>query len=52
MADNPTTAHGDAYPVCWPVFHGDYLVRLADGTELTLSRTYRDKLLDPLSQFL
>ena len=35
-----------------PVFHGDYLVRLTDGTELTLSRNYRDKLLDPLSQFL
>jgi len=35
-----------------PVFHGDYLVRLTDGTELTLSRSYRDKLLDPLSQFL
>ena len=35
-----------------PVFHGDYLVRLTDGTELTLSRNYRDKLLEPLSQFL
>lgn len=27
-----------------PSFHGDYLVRLNDGTRLTLSRGYRDKL--------
>jgi two-component system, LytTR family, response regulator len=25
-----------------PLFHGDFLVRLRDGTELTLSRTYRE----------
>jgi two-component system LytT family response regulator len=35
-----------------PIFHGDYLVRLNDGTELTLSRSYREKLLEPLGQFL
>jgi two-component system LytT family response regulator len=27
-----------------PMFHGDYMVALQDGTKLTLSRTYRDKL--------
>jgi len=27
-----------------PYFHGDYIVRLADGQRLTLSRTYRDRL--------
>jgi two-component system, LytTR family, response regulator len=35
-----------------PIFHGDYLVKLSDGTELTLSRSYREKLLEPLGQFL
>ena len=35
-----------------PIFHGDYLVKLTDGTELTLSRNYREKLLEPLGQFL
>ena len=34
-----------------PIFHGDYLVKLNDGTELTLSRNYREKLLEPLSEF-
>jgi two-component system, LytTR family, response regulator len=34
-----------------PVFHGDYLVKLNDGTELILSRNYREKLLEPLGQF-
>ena len=34
-----------------PIFHGDYLVKLHDGTELTLSRSYREKLLEPLGQF-
>lgn len=28
-----------------PLFHGDYVVILRDGTELTLSRTYRRQLL-------
>ncbi len=31
-----------------PLFHGDYAVRLRDGTELTLSRSYREKLPEPL----
>jgi two-component system LytT family response regulator len=35
-----------------PIFHGDYLVKLNDGTQLTLSRNYREKLLEPLGQFL
>jgi two-component system LytT family response regulator len=35
-----------------PIFHGDYAVKLADGTELTLSRNYREKLLEPLGRFL
>ena len=34
-----------------PVFHGDYLVKLHDGTELTLSRGYREKLLEPPGRF-
>lgn len=34
-----------------PIFHGDYLVKLHDGTELTLSRSYREKLVEPLGQF-
>ena len=35
-----------------PIFHGDYTVKLADGTELTLSRNYREKLLEPLGHLL
>ena len=35
-----------------PLFHGDYVVRLRDGTELVLSRTYREKLEKPLGRFL
>jgi len=35
-----------------PIFHGDYAVKLIDGTELTLSRNYREKLLEPLGHFL
>jgi two-component system, LytTR family, response regulator len=34
-----------------PIFHGDYPVKMNDGTELTLSRSYREKLLEPLAQF-
>jgi two-component system LytT family response regulator len=34
-----------------PMFHGDYVVRLRDGIELTLSRNYREKLGEPLGQF-
>lgn len=35
-----------------PLFHGDYSVRLQDGTELTLSRTYRDRLQSILGRSL
>jgi two-component system, LytTR family, response regulator len=35
-----------------PLFHGDYAVHLQDGTELTLSRNYRQKLGEPLGRFL
>jgi len=35
-----------------PLFHGDYTVHLRDGTELLLSRGYREKLQEPLGRFL
>ena len=35
-----------------PLFHGDYTVLLRDGTELTLTRSYREKLQEHLGQFL
>jgi two-component system LytT family response regulator len=35
-----------------PLFHGDYVVKLLDGTELSLSRTYRERLAGSLGQFL
>jgi two-component system LytT family response regulator len=35
-----------------PLFHGDYSVLLTDGTELVMSRTYREKLERPLGKFL
>ncbi|MFZ0818886.1 MAG: LytTR family DNA-binding domain-containing protein [Candidatus Acidiferrales bacterium] len=35
-----------------PLFHGDYAVKLRDGTELTLSRKYRENLAEPLGQYL
>jgi two-component system LytT family response regulator len=31
-----------------PWFHGDYMVRLSDGQQLTLSRSYRPRLLEKL----
>jgi len=33
-----------------PWFHGDYVVKLADGTSLTLSRTYREKVEERLGR--
>lgn len=33
-----------------PYFHGDYVLRLLDGTRLTLSRTYRDRLQERLGR--
>jgi two-component system LytT family response regulator len=35
-----------------PLFHGDCIVRLRNGTELTLSRNYREKLSGLFGQFL
>ena len=35
-----------------PYFHGDYVLRLADGTKLTLSRTYRERLQERLGRTL
>ncbi len=35
-----------------PLFHGDYSVKLVDGTGLTLSRKFRENLTEPLGQFL
>lgn len=35
-----------------PLFHGDYVVKLLDGTELSLSRNYRERLGGPLGPFL
>jgi two-component system LytT family response regulator len=47
-----TVVNFDRIKELQPLFHGDYLVRLRDGTELTLSRTYKEKLTGPLGQFL
>ena len=33
-----------------PLFHGDYLVRLNDGTELTLSRKFRESFFSNMSR--
>ena len=35
-----------------PYFHGDHVLRLADGTKLTLSRTYRERLQERLGRTL
>lgn len=35
-----------------PYFHGDHVLRLADGTRLTLSRTYRERLQQRLGRTL
>jgi two-component system LytT family response regulator len=35
-----------------PLFHGDYVLTLLDGTELTLSRNYREKFSELSGQFL
>jgi len=32
-----------------PLFHGDYIVRLTDGAELTLSRNYRESFFHQMS---
>ena len=40
-----TIANADRIKELRPWFHGEYIVLLKDGTELTLSRTYREKTL-------
>jgi two-component system LytT family response regulator len=35
-----------------PLFHGDYAVKLVDGTEVVLSRKFRENLTESLGQFL
>ena len=47
-----TVVNFDRIKEMQPLFHGDYVVRLRDGTELTLSRNYREKLAGLLGQFL
>lgn len=47
-----TVVNFDRIKEMQPLFHGDYLVRLHDGTELTLTRNYKEKLARPLGQFL
>jgi two-component system, LytTR family, response regulator len=47
-----TVVNFDRIQQLQPLFHGDYVVKLRDGTELTLSRIYREKLSKPLNQFL
>jgi len=47
-----TVVNFDRIKELQPLFHGDYVVRLQDGTELTLTRNYKEKLTGPLGQFL
>ena len=47
-----TVVNFDRIKELLPLFHGDYVVRLLDGTELTLSRNYKEKLTGALGQFL
>jgi len=43
-----TIVNADRIKELRPWFHGEYVVLLKDGTELTLSRTYREKILAAL----
>lgn len=43
-----TIVNADRIKELRPWFHGEYVVLLKDGTELTLSRTYREKILNLL----
>ncbi|MBI2685225.1 MAG: response regulator transcription factor [Acidobacteria bacterium] len=43
-----TIINADRIKELRPWFHGEYVVLLKDGTELTLSRTYREKILSVL----
>lgn len=47
-----TVVNFDRIKEMQPLFHGDYLVRLQDGTELTLTRNYKEKLATALGRFL
>jgi two-component system LytT family response regulator len=47
-----TVVNCDRIKELQPLFHGDYVVKLRDGTELTLSRNYREKLAGLLGRFL
>jgi len=47
-----TVVNFDRIKELQPLFHGDYVVRLQDGTELTLTRNYKEKLTGALGQFL
>ena len=47
-----TVVNCDRIKELQPLFHGDYVVRLRDGTELTLTRNYREKLAGVLGEFL
>jgi two-component system, LytTR family, response regulator len=47
-----TLVNSDRIKELQPLFHGDYVVRLQDGTELTLSRNYREKVAGFLDQVL
>jgi two-component system, LytTR family, response regulator len=47
-----TVVNFDRIKELQPLFHGDYVIRLQDGTELTLTRNYREKLAGLLGQFL
>lgn len=43
-----TIVNADRIKELRPWFHGEYIVLLKDGTELTLSRTYRERILSLL----
>jgi two-component system LytT family response regulator len=43
-----TIVNADRIKELRPWFHGEYIVLLKDGTELTLSRTYRERILNLL----
>jgi two-component system, LytTR family, response regulator len=45
-----TLVHVDRIRDLRPLFSGDYTMRLIDGTELTLSRSYREKFLELFDQ--
>jgi two-component system LytT family response regulator len=45
-----TIVHKTAVRGLHPLFHGDYLVRLTNGTELTLSRNFRESFFTQMSR--